>query len=134
MGHAKYYTYSSLISGLSGIVFFTLLIKPFGIMGIAVGKFASIVLTVIYYFYISKIRLQVSFSKCFKIIIYPFITAIIFIFAGQMLKSLVNNFFTLFIFSISISTSFLLVSWFTNQLDNSDKKIILDFLKVKNRY
>lgn len=133
MGHAKVFTTSSMISGISGIVFFLLLIKPFGIMGMAIGKLLSIILTVIYYLYISKSLLKIELNKCFKIVIIPFITAFILILLGLLIDNVITNLYFLILFSVIISSVFLILMWFTNQIKEEDKKLILSFLnKRKN--
>jgi O-antigen/teichoic acid export membrane protein len=130
MGYPKYFTYSAIVSGMSGAIFFFILIKPLGNTGAALAKFLSMFLTMFYYIYISNKILKIGVRKIMKIFFLPFSSALILIFVGRFYASTINSVFILGLYSallILIFISFILIS---NQLNKMEKKLIQGYFFV----
>lgn len=134
MGYPKYFTYSAMVSGISSILFLSLLIKPFGIMGAALGKLFSMLITMLYYIYISKKVLKIGYNKIFKIFLIPFSTALILIVFSRSYFSSISSVSILGLYSLISIFLFLITMWYTGQISVYEKEIILGYYyTIKNK-
>jgi O-antigen/teichoic acid export membrane protein len=131
MGLPKYYTYSAMISGVCGLIFYLLLIKPFGAEGAAAAKLISIVVTVFYYIYISRKHLDIKAVDLMKIA-YPTISiACIIGISFYFISDFISNVFYLILFSSIADIIFITFVWIWGIVNEEEKQKILEFLKLK---
>ena len=129
MGHPKIYFISSMISGLSSLVFFAFLLKPLGLLGIALGKLLSFIITVIYYMYVSKKILNIDIKVCLKMFVMPLFVSSIIVLIGLFVSNIVNNILSLLLLSCGSVLIFIISMWFTNQISKKEKELILSIIK-----
>ena len=131
MGFPKYYTYSSIISGVCGLIFYLLLIKPFGAGGAAAAKLISILMTVFFYIYISRKHLDIKAVDLMKIA-YPTISiACIIGISFYFISDFISNLFYLFLFSSIADIIFITFVWILGIVNEEEKQKILVFLRIK---
>jgi O-antigen/teichoic acid export membrane protein len=131
MGNPKIYTTSSMISGIGAIILFALLLKPFGIMGVAVGKLVSFIFTVIYYLHVSKKKLDISIVTCIKMLLIPLAISTVIILVGYYFSNKIDNLIYLIWFSGFSVITFIASMWITNQISMQEKELILSFVNKK---
>jgi len=130
MGFPKYYTYSAMISGVCGLIFYLLLIKPFGAEGAAAAKLISILITVLYYIYISRKHLDIKALELMKIA-YPTISiACIIGISFFFISGFVSNVFCLILFSSAADIIFIAIVWVWGIVNEEEKQKILEFLRI----
>jgi peptidoglycan biosynthesis protein MviN/MurJ (putative lipid II flippase) len=130
MGFPQYFTYSAMVSGLSGIFFYSLLIKPLGVPGVALGKLCSMVFTTGYYIYIVNKRLSISPASILKICSIPLLSALVVCAGWGIFSYYVTNVFVLIGECIAAVLTFLTLIWIAGVFDKTEKALILNYSKT----
>ena len=118
----QYITIGAIVSGVFGVIFYFLLIKPFGIAGVAAGKAASVGLTMVYYLVICHKKSKYSFRPVFYGIIKTFSLALLvglpsYYFLAQRAGSLIEVIIT----AAFVFTLYCLACWFSGVFDDVEK-------------
>jgi O-antigen/teichoic acid export membrane protein len=127
MGYPKYFTYSAMVSGISGLFFLLIFIKPFGIKGAAFAKLFSMIITMMYYIYFSNNILKIGYLKILKIFIIPFSTSFILILFSFFYLQDISSVFILGLYSVILIFIFLLVMFISRQINVKEKEFIFGY-------
>ena len=116
-------TLGSVISGFSGLIFYTLLIKLFGINGAAFAKFLSIIITIFYYLAVCRCVGKVYLIFFARTTLRPFGIAIV---VGSLsywlLVPQAINLWATILIAICICSVFCLACWFLGVFDTQEKQ------------
>ena len=132
LGFPKYIPIGSFITGSIGLLFYCILIKPFGINGAALSRCISMFITVIYYFYIcKKVFNKISFIHTILLIIKPIIACSIVIISVYFISHvlIIKNLFHIIIYSCIGMIEYLFLIWYGGVLYPNEKYQIIEFLK-----
>lgn len=127
MGYPKYFTYSAMVSGISSLIFLSILIKPFGITGAALAKLFSMIVTMIYYIHFSNAILKIGYLKILRIFVIPFSTSFILILFSLFYLQDIPSLFVLGLYSAMLVCIFLLAMFLSGQINAKEKDLIFGY-------
>jgi O-antigen/teichoic acid export membrane protein len=141
LGYPKYIPLGSFVAGISGIVFYALLIKPFGIIGAAAAKCISIFITDIYYAIVCKKKIRgVSFLRLSILFAKPLLASLLVIASLSIMTMLwkIHSLFQIFLYSGVGCILYAGCVWFGGMLQPAEKVRITDFfqkvvVKIRHR-
>lgn len=123
INHPKYITIGAMVSGLLGLALYFLLIKPFGIAGVAAGKALSVAITVIYYLMICHIKSGYSIRTVFLDSLRTFGLAVaVGLPAYLFLAPLTRNLFEVFLLASVVGLTYCAACWCFGVIDSDEKR------------
>lgn len=119
----QYTAIGAMLSGVFGVIFYFLLIKPFGINGVAAGKVISVAITVAYYMVICHKKSRYSWSKVLREASKTLSLALaIGLPAYYFLSSLPGNLVEVLLLAGAVSALYCLACWFSGVFDEAEKR------------
>ncbi|MCX6053814.1 MAG: oligosaccharide flippase family protein [Chloroflexi bacterium] len=129
LNYPQFVTIGALVSGLCGLIFYSVLIRPFGIIGAAWSKLLSMIVTIMYYLIVCSSKSGITLLKIGRITIRPLgIGLIVGVLAFKLLLPFVNNMLGVILVSLMTSAIFCVSSWFLGVFDNEEKIILVNLL------
>ena len=123
INHPKYVTIGAMVSGLLGLALYFLLIKPFGIAGVAAGKALSVAITVIYYLVICHSKSGYSVRSVALDSLRTFGLAVaVGLPAYFFLAPLTRNLFEVFMLASVVGLTYCAACWWFGAIDSAEKR------------
>lgn len=131
INHPQFIMYGSLISGVAGLVFYTILIRPLGVNGVALGKLFSVTLTVAFYMVVCRRTAGISVSVMGKIFFHTLgIGILVGILSYLIVTPFVDSLWATIFAAFIISITYVSACWVLNVFDNEEKRSLI---KVMSR-
>jgi O-antigen/teichoic acid export membrane protein len=121
--------YGSIVSGVSGLILYVLLIKPFGVNGAAFGKMVSMALTLIYYIAMCSWRSGISVTSVLKILIRPMgIGVLIGSLSYFLAVPFISSLFGVILVAFLTAIVFISVCWILGVFDKNEKNSLIQVI------
>lgn len=119
----QYTTIGAMLSGVFGVIFYFLLIKPFGIAGVAAGKALSVGITVVYYMVVCHKKSRYSWGAVLRESSKTLSLALLIgLPSYYYLSSLPGNLIEVILLAGAVSVLYCLACWFSGVFDAAEKR------------
>ena len=126
----QYTAIGAMVSGVFGAAFYFLLIKPFGIVGVAAGKALSVAITVAYYMVICHRKARYSYNAVLREAAKTCsIALLVGLPAYYLLAPIPGNLVEVFLLAALVSAVYCLACWFANVFDEGEKQSLINVFK-----
>jgi O-antigen/teichoic acid export membrane protein len=119
-------TMGAMVSGVFGALSYWILIKPFGISGVAAGKVFGVAVTIVYYLVVCHRKAPYSMTALSRSTLrLALVTALVGVPAYYLVPPLVGSLFTAIVFGLLIFCAYCLVCWVANVFSHEEKASLL---------
>lgn len=126
----QYTTIGAMVSGVFGVIFYYLLIKPFGIAGVAAGKALSVAITVAYYLVVCHKKSRYSYGLVVRESAKTLsLAALVGLPAYYFLAPLPGNLIEVFILAGFVFTVYCFMCWLSGVFNEGEKESLTAVFK-----